>query len=284
MKILLLGHKGMLGSDLFARLSPDHEVTGKDLGDFDLTSEESCRNVVEEVMPQIVVNAAAYTDVDGAETNRDTCFAVNAGGVGNLVAACRNRQIRIVHFSTDYIFDGTQEHLYREEDKANPLNAYGASKYAGEKILQAYEGPWVLVRTQWLYGKNGRHFVKTILDKTKTTQNLTVVNDQVGSPTYSWDLAGAVKVLMEGGWNGTFHITNRGVCSWYEFTLKIIQYAGLRDISVTPCSTAQFARPARRPAFGGLSGRKFTEMTGKTMRVWQMALHDFMDHMGHSYR
>ena len=284
MKILLLGHKGMLGSDLLTRLSPDHDVTGKDLEDFDLTSAESCRQVVEEVMPQVVINAAAYTDVDGAEKNRDLCFAANVGGVGHLVSACRDHRIRIVHFSTDYVFNGAKEGLYTEEDLTNPLNVYGASKEEGEKILAAYTGPWLLVRTAWLYGKNGRNFVTTILDKTKTTKSLTVVDDQIGSPTYSWDLAGAVKVLLEGGWNGTFHVTNRGVCSWYEFAVKIIQYAGLQDISVAPCNSEQSARPAKRPSFGGLSGKKFTETTGKTMRVWQMALRDFMDHLGHSYR
>lgn len=284
MKILLLGHKGMLGSDLLTRLNPGHDVIGKDVEDFDLTSETSCRCVVEDAMPQVVINAAAYTNVDGAEENRDLCFAVNAGGVGNLVSACRDQGIRIVHFSTDYVFDGSKAGLYTEEDQTGALNAYGASKEEGEKILMAYDGPWLLVRTAWLYGKNGRNFVTTILDKTKTTKSLTVVDDQIGSPTYSWDLAGAVKILLEGGWNGTFHVTNRGVCSWYEFAVKIIQCAGLHDVSVTPCKSEQIARPAKRPAFGGLSGKKFAEATGKTMRVWQVALRDYVDHLGHSYR
>jgi len=284
MKILLLGHQGMLGSDLFNRLGLDHDVTGKDMGDFNLTSEDSCRHVIEEVVPQVVVNAAAYTNVDGAETNRDLCFAVNAEGVGNLVAACRDRRIKIVHFSTDYVFDGTKGEPYTEEDAPNPLNAYGAAKLQGETYLRDHSAPFLLIRTEWLYGKNGKNFVATILEKVKTERKLKVVDDQIGSPTYTWDLAGAVKVLLEGGHDGIYHITNRGVCSWFEFTRKILQLAGQDDVTVDPIKSSRLARPAQRPPYSALSGKKFRETTGKTLRVWQLALQDFMERTNQSCR
>jgi dTDP-4-dehydrorhamnose reductase len=281
MKILILGHRGMLGSDLLNRLGLDHDVAGKDIEDFDLTSGDSCRQVIEEVMPEVVVNAAAYTNVDGAETHRDLCFAVNAEGVRNLVVACRDRKIRIVHFSTDYVFDGTKRKPYTEADVPNPLNVYGASKLQGERFLQDHKAPFLLIRTEWLYGKNGKNFVGTILEKAKTERLLKVVDDQIGSPTYTWDLAGAVKVLIDGGHAGVYHITNRGVCSWFEFTRKILQYAGQDSVTVEPITSGSLSRPALRPLFSGLSGKKFRESTGKTLRVWQMALQDFIGHPGH---
>jgi dTDP-4-dehydrorhamnose reductase len=273
----------MLGHDLFARLCLDHDVTGKDVEDFDLASADSCRQVIEETAPEVVVNAAAYTNVDGAEADRERCFAVNAGGVKNLVEACRGHRIKIVHFSTDYVFDGTGGKLYREEDAPNPINVYGASKLAGERFLEESALDCLLIRTAWLYGRNGKNFVRTILEKAETQKALTVVDDQTGSPTFTWDLAGAVKILVEGGKNGIFHVTNRGYCSWYDFARKIIQYAGYKDVTVEPCKTEELARPAKRPPFSGLSGEKFVQATGKTLRTWQLALHEFIDHRGYAY-
>jgi dTDP-4-dehydrorhamnose reductase len=283
MKILVLGHKGMLGSDLTTRLSLDHEVTGKDVADFDLASENSCRKIIDEAMPQVVVNAAAYTNVDGAETNQELCWAVNAHGVKNLALACRDSRIKIVHFSTDYVFDGTKKDLYTETDTPNPINVYGAAKLAGERFLQDHAPDFLLIRTAWLYGKNGKNFIGAILGKAKTDKALSVVDDQIGSPTYTQDLAAAVKILIEGGHNGIFHLTNRGLCSWYEYALKIIHNTTLTDVTVTPSKSATLARPAKRPLFSGLSNKKFMEATGKTMRVWQLALLEFMDQMDHSY-
>ena len=283
MKMLVLGHKGMLGNDLVLRLSLDHDVTGKDMADFDLASADSCREIIEETIPQVVINAAAYTNVDGAETSRDLCYDVNALGIKHLVMACRDRGIKIVHFSTDYVFDGTKKTLYTEEDPPHPVNAYGAAKLEGEKFLQTLASDYLLIRTAWLYGKNGKNFVSTILNLAKTEKSLTVVDDQIGSPTYTQDLAGAVKLLIEGKYSGTFHITNRGLCSWYEYARKILEYAGLHDVTVTPAKSESLTRPAKRPLFSGLSNNKFRETTGKTLRVWQLALRDFMDHNHYSY-
>jgi len=280
MKILILGYKGMLGSDLMLRMVAAHDVTGKDVDDFDITLEDDCRRVIAECLPDVVINAAAYTNVDGCETDRERCFAVNAVGVKNIALACRGKGIRIVHFSTDYIFDGRKETPYLEEDEPAPLNVYGSSKLEGERFLQAFSDRWLLIRTAWLYGKNGKNFVKTILEKAAAVKTLDVVDDQIGAPTYSWDLAAAVQLLIEGGHEGLFHLTNRGRCSWYEFACKILQYAGKNDVIVRPIPSSGLVRPAVRPAWSVLSCRKFSEATGKAMRFWQIALQDYLERTG----
>jgi dTDP-4-dehydrorhamnose reductase len=281
MKILILGHKGMLGSDLMLRLSSSHEVAGRDVGDFDIVSENDCERVVAECSPEVVINAAAYTNVDGCETDRERCLAVNALGVKNIALACRGRRLMLVHFSTDYVFDGRKETPYSEDDPPAPLNIYGVSKLEGERFLQAFSDRYLLIRTAWLYGRHGKNFVHTILERASTIKTLEVVDDQIGSPTCSWDLAAAVQLLIEGGHTGLFHVTSRGRCSWYEFACKILQYAGRNDVSVLPIPSDGLSRPAVRPAWSVLSSRKFSEMTGKTMKFWQIALRDYLDRSGH---
>jgi dTDP-4-dehydrorhamnose reductase len=278
MKILILGNKGMLGTDLMLRLGIAHKVTGKDVGDFDITSPESCRQVISETNPEVVINAAAYTNVDGAEKDRDACFAVNADGVRNVALACGKENIRIVHFSTDYVFDGTGGTPYREDDALAPRGIYAQSKAAGEKYLQEYSNNYLLIRTAWLYGRNGKNFVRTILEKARHTNTLRVVDDQTGSPTYSWDLTGAVRILLEQHHQGIFHVTNRGSCTWYAFTKKILEYAGLEHIAIEPIQTRDLNLPAPRPAYSVLGTRKFTEATGNILRFWQLALRDFIEH------
>ena len=279
MQILILGHKGMLGTALMQRLGPFHVVAGKDVEDFDLTSPDSCRELIAAENPEVVINAAAYTNVDGAESDAERCFAVNAAGVQNISAACRGRRIRIVHFSTDYVFDGTAATPYREEDPPAPRGVYAASKAAGEKYLQEGSDDYLLIRTAWLYGPTGKNFVKTILEKALHNPTLRVVDDQVGCPTYSRDLAGAVAVLLEQGHRGIFHVTNRGSCSWYEFTRKILAGAGFNRVSVEPVKTADLGLAAPRPAYSVLTSAKFTAATGKTLRFWPLALEDFLAHL-----
>jgi dTDP-4-dehydrorhamnose reductase len=280
MKILVLGHKGMLGHDLMLRLTVGHEVEGKDVDAFDIASQTDCERVVAECTPDLVVNAAAYTNVDGCETDQKRCFAVNALGVKNLALACRDRAVTLVHFSTDYVFDGQKQSPYTEEDEPAPLNVYGASKLEGERFLQAFSDQYLLIRSAWLYGRHGKNFVKTILEKAETQKTLEVVDDQIGAPTYTRDLAAAVGVLIEGGQRGIFHVTNRGRCSWYEFACRILQYAGRDDVTVRPIPSERLLRPARRPAWSVLSGQKFYRETGKTLPYWQIALQDYLDKTG----
>ncbi len=266
----------MLGSELLGRLSAGHEVTGKDIDEFDIASAGDCRRVIAEAEPDVVINAAAYTDVDGSEKARELCFAVNADGVRNVALACRPGRIEIVHFSTDYVFDGMKEAPYREEDLCRPLNVYGEAKLAGEQNLQQYSEHYLLIRTAWLYGKQGKNFVKTIMGKAREVGRLEVVNDQKGSPTCAKDLAAAVERLLTGRHTGIFHVTNRGACSWYEFTLKILAYAGIGDVPVIPVSSRRFTRPAQRPSNSVLDCTRFVETTGKMMRFWQLALQEYM--------
>lgn len=279
MKILILGHKGMLGSDLVSMLSISHDVTGKDIEDFDISSARDCRDIILGSGPDVVVNVAAYTNVDSCETNREECFSVNAEGVKNVALICQDRGIKIVHFSTDYVFDGTKGSPYLEDDVCNPINIYGESKMQGELYLKEVSDNFILLRTAWLYGKNGKNFVRTILEKARNVKKLEVVDDQTGSPTYTVDLAAAVRVLVEGNHTGVFHVTNRGKCSWYEFALKALEYAGITDVEVEPVKSDRFVREALRPQHSVLSCKKFLDVTQKILRFWQIALNDYVSRM-----
>lgn len=276
MNILVLGHKGMLGTDLMSRLG-GHSLTGKDVDDFDITSAADCRDIIEENRPDIVINAAAFTDVDGCEDREETAFAVNAEGVKNVALACREKNIRIIHFSTDYVFDGTSGRPYKEDDRCNPINAYGRSKLQGEIYLKELSKNYTLIRTSWLYGRHGKNFVKAILQRAGNSQELEVVTDQLGSPTYTPDLAGAVLVLAEGGHTGMFNVTNRGSCSWYDFARRILDLCGFEHVGIKPITSEFLARKALRPKNSMLSGEKFAAATGRTMRFWQVALRDYLE-------
>jgi dTDP-4-dehydrorhamnose reductase len=284
MKILIMGHRGMLGSDLMEALGKDHEVSGIDRDEFDIASAEDCLRVVEEFTPEVIVNAAAYTDVDGCETNRAACFSVNAEGVRNIASACKGRKTKIVHYSTDYVFDGTKGEPYLEDDPCRPINLYGESKRRGEQALIETAEDHVLIRTAWLYGRQGKNFVKAILAKAKDDGKLRVVDDQIGSPTYSLDLALATKLLVECDSRGIYHVTNRGVCSWYQFAQRIVEYAQLSGVTVEPIKSNEIDRKANRPAYSVLSNRKFMEATRKAMRPWQVALNEYLTGQSHIYR
>ncbi len=279
MKILLLGHKGMLGSSLLLSLSRAHKVTGFDKNEIDVTSSDACRELINNNDPDIVVNAAAYTDVDGCEKEKDECYAVNAGAVKNIAESCREKNIRIIHFSTDYVFDGKSCEPYHEDSSCNPINVYGASKLAGERYLQQLSSNYLLIRTEWLYGKNGRNFVRTILEKAETMDRLEVVDDQIGSPTYAKDIAVAVGLMIDRNLTGIYHVTNRGSCSWFQFTEKILQGAGITGVKVLPIKSDKLNRPARRPHYSVLSMKKFVRATGKAMQPWQLALQDYLHDM-----
>jgi dTDP-4-dehydrorhamnose reductase len=264
----------MLGCDLVEELSGSHDVSGRDIYDFDISSSSDCRRVIEECMPDVIVNAAAYTDVDGCESNKDECFSVNSEGVRNIALPCSDLRIKVVHFSTDYVFDGTKNGSYVEDDICNPINVYGKSKLIGELYLKELSCDYILLRTAWLYGKNGKNFVKTILEKAKTEKELRVVDDQVGSPTYTVDLARLTGTLIEGNYSGVFHAVNDGSCSWYEFALKILEYAKIEDIEIVPIKSGE--RKAARPCRSVLNCGKFTDTTGIKMRSWQAALKEYM--------
>lgn len=293
MRILLLGHQGMLGSDLMQKFFLDHEVVGMDKSEINIVSAEECRNAVKETAPDIVMNAAAHTHVDGCETDKEMCFAVNAEAVRNIALACQNQNIPLVHFSTDYVFDGKSKSPYKENDSCNPINVYGESKLKGERYLQAITENYLLIRTSWLFGHRGKNFVEAILEKAEaknyikeTLENkkasptkpstIEVVDDQVGSPTYTKDLAAAVDLLLKNNARGVFHVTNRGTCSWHQFAVQILKEAGFENIKVIPIKSDMLKRPAQRPLYSVLSSQKFINTTGKAMQPWQLALQDYL--------
>jgi dTDP-4-dehydrorhamnose reductase len=277
MKILVFGAGGMLGRDLTCHLEDCcHDVVGLDSSACDITSLNDCQRAIDKYSPDIAVNAAAYTNVDGCEGDRERCFRVNGEGVKNIALACQGRGALVVHFSTDYVFDGAGRNPCREDDFTVPINAYGASKLEGERLLAEFADSWLLIRTSWLYGIHGKNFVKAILDKAASADHLEVVNDQVGSPTFTGDLSWATGLLIEKRKTGIYHLTNRGQCSWHEFACKILEYTGRSSIPVKAISSSDLKRAAIRPAWSVLSTEKFTRDTGETMREWEEALKDYL--------
>jgi len=221
-----------------------------------------------------VVNCAAYTDVDGCESNIETAMAVNGEGVGYLAMACRDLGVLLVQVSTDYVFDGGKGTPYVEDDAPCPLSIYGESKLAGE-MNAAFSPEHLIVRTQWLYGLHGKNFVETMLRLGAEKDELNVVDDQIGSPTWSVDLSRAIIALIDNGCRGTYHAANSEYCSWNGFATAIFEEAGL-NVSVKPMTTAELDRPARRPLYSTLDCSKLTGDTGFRPQPWRDALREYL--------
>jgi len=276
LKVLVSGCRGMLGTDLMGVLESTHEVIGVDLEEVDITDPKAVEEQVAALAPDVLINAAAYTDVDKSEQQEDVAFRVNADGAANLALACRAGRIRLIHVSTDYVFDGRAERPYSEEDPPNPLGVYGRSKWEGEKRIREILPEACLIRTAWLYGKAGKNFVKAILAQAGEKYRLRVVDDQRGSPTYTLDLAMALRTAAEKGLEGTYHVTNRDSCSWLGFAEKILELAGKMGVAVEPISTGELGRPAPRPGNSVLECSKFEKATGMQLRPWPEALKDYL--------
>jgi len=270
--ILVVGHRGMLGNDLMSLYGD--QARGVDIDEIDITDPLSVRRVLTTLRPSVVINAAAYTDVDGCESNRETAMAVNGEGVAHLAMTTREIGALLVQVSTDYVFDGTKGAPYGEEDPCSPLSIYGESKYAGE--LNARVNPdHLIVRTQWLYGLKGKNFVETMLRLGGEKPELSVVDDQIGSPTWTVDLARAIALLIDRGCRGTFHAAGSGHCSWNEFARAIFEEAGM-GVTVRPLSTAELNRPARRPLYSTLDCGKLLRETGFSLPPWRDSLRRYL--------
>jgi dTDP-4-dehydrorhamnose reductase len=270
--ILVVGANGMLGRDLIALLGDRGH--GVDIAEIDITSPESMLKVISALKPDVVINCAAYTDVDGCESNIETAMAVNGEGVGYLAMACRDIGALLVQVSTDYIFDGGKGTPYVEDDAPCPLSVYGESKLAGE-LNAAFCPEHLIVRTQWLYGLHGKNFVETMLRLGAEKDELTVVDDQIGSPTWTVDLARAIIALIDGGCRGIYHAANSEYCSWNGFAKAIFEEAGL-NVSVSPMTTTELNRPARRPLYSTLECSKLTGDTGFRPQSWRNALQEYL--------
>lgn len=275
MKILITGAYGMLGSDLRDVLS-SHVVIAAGSKDLDITDCEKVLEFVKENSPDIVINAAAYTAVDDCETNFDEAYQVNAIGPRNLAIACREIDSPLVHISTDYVFDGSKKTPLVENDPIGPKSAYGKTKLEGEKFIEEILDKYFILRTAWLYGLNGPNFVKTMLALTESYDEVTVVYDQVGSPTYTHDLALAISELLESDKYGIYHLTNAGECSWYEYCMEFYALAG-KDTKVRPVTTEEFPRPAPRPHYSVLSNEKWIKAGFTPMRSYKEALKDYLN-------
>jgi dTDP-4-dehydrorhamnose reductase len=281
MNILIAGITGQLGQELQRALAGAGQITGCGRDTLDLAQPETIRRVMREVKPDLVVNAGAHTAVDKAESEPELATAINATGPGILAEEAHKLGATLIHISTDYVFDGIISRPYLETDPTNPLGVYGKSKLAGEEAIRAVGGHSVILRTAWVYGAFGKsNFVKTMLRLGAERQEIRVVTDQVGSPTWTGDLAGAIGQLisrMSPEISGTYHCTNSGVASWYDFAVAIFEEARLLGFPlkverVIPISTAEYPTPARRPAYSVLSCAKITAVLGTYPPHWRSGL------------
>ena len=277
MRVLLMGARGMLGTDILKAWTSD-ELISAGSRDADIRDRQQVADLVARVRPDRIVLAAAYTDVDGSERNRDQALAVNAEGPRNVALAACAHNARVLYVSTDYVFDGTSDRPYEPGDPTSPLNVYGQSKAEGERNLRETmkEGQWCIARTSWLFGASGPSFPEKILKAAETRSELDVVNDQIGSPTFTRDLAVAIRGLVRQDARGVVHATNEGSCSWFEFALEILRQAGRDSVRVLPISTAQANRLARRPAYSVLSSASLHAL-GIHLRPWQEALSAYLE-------
>ncbi|HLG23238.1 MAG TPA: dTDP-4-dehydrorhamnose reductase [Candidatus Manganitrophaceae bacterium] len=278
MKVLVTGAGGMLARAILNQIPEGWEVWAAGKEELDITDPRKVQEAILKFNPALIINCAAFTRVDECEAKRDLAFAVNGTAVGALAEAAGKAGADFVHFSTDYIFDGTKNRPYDEEDPPHPINVYGASKWEGERLLRKHLKKYLLIRAQWLYGQGGNHFVKSILRLAEKQETLRVVDDQVGAPTWTEDLAEATVALIQKGASGTYHLADAGQCSWYAFARRIIEEAGL-PTQVVPCKSAEFPRPARRPAYSVLSTAKAAKELGRPMPPWETALKRFIRSM-----
>jgi len=273
MRITIFGATGLLGKAL-VREWKDDEVTGFASADGDIRDEKQVSNLVQHARPDWIVLAAAYTDVDGCESNRDLAFDVNCRGAVNVARAAKQHGSRLLFLSTDYVFDGTKTTPYETNDPRSPSSVYGHSKAEAEVRLAEILPGCCIVRTSWLFGPGGKCFPDTILKLAETRPELEVVGDQHGSPTYSIDLARAIIQLCRQGASGIVHATNRGDCSWYEFAREIIAAAGLKTV-VRETTSDKFVRPTKRPKYSVLSPESL-QKHGIAMPHWRDALKRYL--------
>ena len=275
LKILVTGANGQLGAELAHLRIDGIELRGCSRHELDITSLEQTRSVIAAYNPDIVIHSAAYTAVDKAESEPDEAFRVNAAGTRNVVLAARECGAKLCYISTDYVFDGMGSTPYNEVDRTNPRTVYGKSKLAGEQAVQTLHDRFFIVRTSWVYGKYGNNFVKTMLKMADERDQLKVVHDQIGSPTYTLDLARFLLGLVQTDYYGIYHASNSGVCSWFEFAQAIFEESG-KTIQLDPCTTDEFPRPAPRPAYSVMDHSAIRINGLADLRPWREGLVHFL--------
>jgi dTDP-4-dehydrorhamnose reductase len=276
MLVLVTGVSGQLGFDVVDALkAKGHEAVGVGRSELDITDESAVSSFVRNLNPEAIIHCAAYTNVDAAETDQEGAYKVNALGTKYLAEAAKLVDAKMAYVSTDYVFDGAGTEPYEVDHPTKPLGVYGETKLVGEKLLRETLEKYFIVRTAWVYGINGNNFVKTMLKLGQDRKELGVVYDQVGSPTYTVDLAKFLVELIDSEKYGVYHASNDGVCSWHEFAVEIFQQAGM-DVQVNPLTSEQFPRPAARPKYSVLSKKRLEEEGFTPMRDWKEALSDYL--------
>ncbi len=276
MRVFVTGVKGQLGYDVMNELEKQGlEGIGVDIDEMDITDADQVNKVIKEAAPDAVIHCAAYTAVDAAEDNEEICRKVNAQGTENIAKVCEELDIKMMYISTDYVFNGQGERPWEPDDEREPLNVYGQTKYEGELAIEEHVKKFFTVRIAWVFGVNGKNFIKTMLNLGKTHDHLTVVNDQTGSPTYTYDLARLLVDMIQTDKYGRYHATNEGLCTWYEFACEIFKQAGM-DVSVAPVSSDEYPAKAKRPSNSRMDKSKLTANGFQPLPTWQDALSRYL--------
>lgn len=281
MKVLVTGAKGQLGSDVMKELSKRNITgVGADVDEMDVTDGDACARVIKAAAPDAVIHCAAFTAVDAAEEQVSLCERINADGTRNIAKVCRDLDIKLMYISTDYVFNGGGERPWQPDDEREPLNEYGKSKYEGELAVEELLTRYFTIRIAWVFGLKGKNFVKTMLRLGEQNGAVSVVDDQIGSPTYTPDLAVLLVDMIQTGQYGRYHATNEGLCSWFEFAKEIFRQAGMDSVKVTPVSTAEYLKmypnQAKRPMNSRISKDKLEEMGFHRLPAWQDALKRYL--------
>lgn len=281
MRVLVTGANGQLGYDVVNELEKrKYFVYGADISTMDITDANSVLSVMQSVQPDAVIHCAAWTAVDLAESEIEKCTQVNKTGTKNIVNACKSIGAKLLYLSTDYVFDGEGTEPWCTDDARNPLNVYGKTKYEGELAVEKYDKHFI-VRIAWVFGKNGKNFVKTVLNLAKTHDTLNFVSDQIGTPTYTYDLARLLADMIESEEYGTYHATNEGgYISWYDFVLEILKQADITGKTVNPVTSEQFATAAKRPHNSRLDKRKLAEKGFAPLPDWRDAVKRYLIEIG----
>lgn len=276
MKVLVTGTKGQLGYDVVNELEKrGHTAVAVDIEEMDITDAVSVERVITEAEVEAVIHCAAYTAVDAAEDNVEICRRVNAEGTENIAKVCKKLDLKMIYISTDYVFDGEGERPWEPDDERHPLNVYGQTKYEGELAVEKYLEKYFIVRIAWVFGVNGKNFIKTMLKLSETHEELNVVDDQVGSPTYTYDLAILLVDMVESDKYGRYHATNEGLCTWYEFAKEIFRQAGV-EVKVNPVTSDMFPAKAKRPKNSRMSKEKLDANGFHRLPTWQDALERYL--------
>lgn len=273
MKVLVTGINGQLGHDVMGELKKrGYEAVGVDIEEMDITDAQCVKRVITQAAPEAVVHCSAYTAVDRAEEEVELCRRVNAEGTKNVAEVCAELDCKLLYLSTDYIFSGEGERPWEPGDEPDPLNVYGLTKYEGEQEIKSRLNKYFVVRISWVFGVNGNNFIKTMLRLGRENGAVRVVDDQIGSPTYTYDLAVLLVDMIETEKYGEYHATNEGICSWYEFAKEIFAAAGMNEVEVTPVSSEEFPAKAKRPKNSRMSKEKLVKNGFNKLPSWQDAV------------